>query len=243
MTHDERLETRLRKDHVMAGAIPFATREVRWFFEATAKQHKFLKHWFEEVAPVSKQPDVGPPVWKGRLGDQPDVYLLLPGSEDMGIKWREDQLQIKGRVCTASSRVFCGRHRGNVERWIKWSFADMPSAYKQLFLTGGESGLLTASVEKTRALRKVRLDTITGEPQEIDSNSLMERGMGFELTHLQVAGQVWCSLAFEAFPDDSAMDADFTGVVEIFLSGLTEIDLDLEHSLSYPAWLRLIGEC
>ncbi|MBC8123794.1 MAG: hypothetical protein H7Y22_18390 [Gemmatimonadaceae bacterium] len=220
----------------MAKTIPLASHEVRWFFEGKVNQHESLKRWFEMIAPVQKSPGVGPPVWKGRFEDQPDVYLLVPGSDDMGIKWREGALQIKGRVSSLGMQVFCGRHQGEVERWTKWSYANTPAAYQRLFMTG-ETGLVTGSVRKTRALRKVRLDTFTGQAQEVDAETSVDRGLGFELTDLEVAGKAYCSLAFEAFPDDSAMEAAFTKIVEAFVDGLTAFDLTAAHSQSYPAFL------
>lgn len=221
----------------MAQTIPLASHEVRWFFEGKANLHESLKRWFETIAPIEKNPGVGPPVWKGRLDDQPDVYLLVPGSDDMGIKWREGELQIKGRVSSLGTQVFCGRHQGEVERWIKWSYKNTPAAYQRLFMARKETGLVTASVGKTRALRKVRLDTLTGKAQEVDAKTFVDRGLGFELTDLEVDGKAYCSLAFEAFPNDSAMDAAFTQAVEAFVDGLTAFDLTATHSRSYPAFL------
>ena len=221
----------------MAQTIPMASHEVRWFFEGKADQHKPLKAWFETVAPIPipKNSGVGPPVWKGRLDDQPDIYLLVPGSDDMGIKWREGELQIKGRVSSLGTQVFCGRHQGVVECWVKWSYKNVPASYQRLF--AAEKELVTASVRKTRALRKVRLDTLNGKAEEVDAKTMIDRGLGFELTDLEVAGKAYCSLAFEAFPNDSGMDAAFTQAVEAFLDGLKELDLTVAHSRSYPAWL------
>jgi hypothetical protein len=223
----------------VATTIPLASHEVRWFFEGQANRHESLKRWFETVAPIPKSAGVGPPVWKGRLDGEPDVYLLVPGSDDMGIKWREGELQIKGRLSSLGTQVFCGRHQGNVERWIKWSYKGIPVAYRRLFVTGEETGLVTVSVQKTRAWRKVRLDTMTGKAQEVDAQTFVDRGLGFEFTDLEVAGKAYCSLAFEAFPDDSALDAAFTQAVESFLDGL-ESDLAAAYSQSYPAWLGSI---
>jgi hypothetical protein len=224
----------------MAQTIPLATHEVRWFFEGQAHQHKALKHWFETIAPLPKSPGVGPPVWQGRLDDQPDVYLLVPGSDDMGIKWREGALQIKVRIASLGTQVFCGRHQGKVERWIKWSYAHPPAAYQRLF--GGEQGtaLVTAAVRKRRALRTVRLDTLTGTAEEVDVQTGVDRGLGVELTDLEVAGKVYCSLAFEAFPNDAAMAAAFSEAVEAFVDGLTAYDLTVASSQSYPAFLGSI---
>lgn len=221
----------------MVKTIPLASHEVRWFFEGKADQHKSLKLWFETTAPIQKSPDVKPPVWKSRLDDRADIYLLVSGSDDMGIKWREGELQIKGRVSSLGTQVFCSRHQGKVERWIKWSYANTPDSYQHLFVTGKETGLVTASVRKTRALRKVRLDTLTGKAQEVDTKTFVDRGLGLELTDLEVAGKAYCSLAFEAFPNDSAMDAAFTETIEAFVAGLTAFDLTATHSQSYPAFL------
>jgi HSP20 family molecular chaperone IbpA len=228
----------LKKAHMKTRTIPFASHEVRWFFEGQVNQHQALKHWFETVAGIPKNAGVNPPVWKGRLDDEPDIYLIIPGSDDMGIKWREGELQIKGRVSSCGTQVW-GRHQGNVERWMKWSYHDTNrlAAYQQLFGAKKETGLLTVPVKKTRALRKVRLDTITGKAQEVDAQTVIDRGFGFELTDLEVAGKPYCSLAFEAFPNDSAMEAAFAQAVQIFLDGLKELNLAAAGSQSYPAWL------
>jgi hypothetical protein len=101
----------------MADDIPLASHEVRWFFEGSVEDHLDLKKWFETTEPVKKDAAVGPPSWKGRLDDQPDVYLQIPGSEDLGIKWREGELQIKGRTAILGTQAF-GIHHGRVERWV-----------------------------------------------------------------------------------------------------------------------------
>ena len=224
----------------MEKTVPFSSHEVRWFFDGTSDQYESLRRWFETVAPFPKNPDVGPLVWQGRLDDQPDIYLIIPGSIDMGIKWREGELQIKGRMASLGTQIFCGRHQGNVERWMKWSYPNMPPTYKNLFFVGHEQDLLTVPVKKVRAMRKVRVNTVTSQPEEVESTTQIDRGLGIELTDLQIKGNAYCSLAVEAFPDDSAMSSALTEVVEAFLSDLTDIDLDAARSKSYPAWLDTI---
>ena len=113
----------------MVTTIPFASHEVRWFFAGQVNQHESLQRWFETVAPFPKHSGVVPPVRQGRRDDHPDVYLLVPSSDDMGIKWREGALQIKGRASSLGTHVFCGRHQGAIERWMKWSYANTPAAY------------------------------------------------------------------------------------------------------------------
>ncbi|WP_193911965.1 hypothetical protein [Vasconcelosia minhoensis] len=219
----------------MTKTIPLASQEVRWFFEGNADRYPALKTWFETVAPFLTSSDLGLPVWKERS----DCYLLVPGGDDMGIKWREGEMQIKGRVSASGPQVFCGRHQGLVERWVKWSYADLPAAYRRLFLAE-TTELMTVSVLKKRALRQVRLDALTAEAEEVRAETSISRGLEFELTDLEVAGKPYCSLAFEAFPSDSAMDAVFIPAVEAFLSKLTELALTTANSRSYPAWLNRI---
>lgn len=221
----------------MEKIVPFASHEVRWFFEGEPDQHDSLKRWFETVKPLPNSPEIGSPVWQGRLDDQPDVYLIIPGSRDMGIKWREGEFQVKGRVSSFGTQVFCGRHQGQVESWVKWSYPGMPTAYKNLFLNGHKQGLQTVAVKKVRAIRKVHIDTISGHPEEVESTARIDRGLGIELTNLQVGDKNYCSLAVEAFPDDSAMGGAFTDIVETFLNTLAEIDLNASQSKSYPLWL------
>jgi hypothetical protein len=218
--------------------IPFASHEVRWFFDGAVAEHPALRTWFETSSPIPKKGGFGLPVWMGRLGGEPDVYLLVPGADDMGIKWREGNFQVKGRVASLGVHSFCGRYQGQVERWVRWSYAGMPEAYRNLFLDGKVKGLATVSVRKTRALRKIRLDTYNGRALEVDPKEFIDRGVYAELTDIEVGGKPYCTLAFEAYPDDSAMHSAFTQTVETFLGGLEGVELSVENSMSYPAWLR-----
>ncbi|MEW6145773.1 MAG: hypothetical protein AB1598_12225 [Thermodesulfobacteriota bacterium] len=217
--------------------IPFASHEVRWFFDGAVDKNPALGSWFETSSPIPKQGGFGPPVWMGRLGGEPDVYLLVPGADDMGIKWREGNFQVKGRTASLGVHSFCGRFQGSVERWVRWSYAGMPEAYRNLFLDGNEKGLITVSVRKTRALRKIKIDTYDGSALEVDPKEFIDRGINFELTDIEVGGKPYCTVAFEAYPDDSAMHAAFTRVVEAFLGGLKGVELGAGNSMSYPEWL------
>lgn len=222
--------------------IPFASHEVRWFFDGAVAQHPALRSWFEASSPIPKKDGFGPPVWMGRLDGQPDVYLLVPGADDMGIKWREGNFQIKGRAASLGMHEFCGRFQGSVERWVRWSYGNLPESYHRLFADGDNKGLLTVSVGKTRALRKIHIDTYNGSAEEVDPKAFIDRGINFELTDIEIDGKSCCTVAFEGYPDDSAMHEAFTRTVETFLDGLDGVELGAVNSMSYPAWLLLRSE-
>jgi hypothetical protein len=214
--------------------LPLATIETRWFFDGESARHPRLRAWFESCAPFPKLATVPAPAWRGRMDGKPDVYLLMPGCTDMGIKWREGTLQIKGCVEDLGPRRFGGRHEGRVQRWVKWTYAEVPAAYRGLFDAEAGHGIATASVQKTRALRMISLDRAA--PEEVAPGVALQRGIGVEMTDLERDGQRYCSIAFEAFPDDSVMVARFDETVSSFLQSLEDA-LGKEASMSYPEWL------
>jgi hypothetical protein len=55
---------------------PFTSREVRWYLEGIRNDHESPVSRFRESSPYERHPSAG----------EPDVYLLIPASRDMGIK-------------------------------------------------------------------------------------------------------------------------------------------------------------
>ncbi len=214
---------------------PFASIETRWFFEGDSSRHPDLRRWFESCAPFPQAADVRVPEWTGRAGGAPDIYLIMPGCTDMGVKWREGTLQIKGLVADLGARSFGTGHTGEVQRWIKWTYPEVPAAYRALFEANGVHGLETAAVHKTRALRMINLGS--PKPEEVVPGISLESGVGFEMTDLELNGERYCSVAFEAFPGDAAVEAVFNAAVSGFLADLAG-SLGIEASMPYPEWLH-----
>jgi hypothetical protein len=213
---------------------PFASIETRWFFAGDSSRNPELRHWFESCKPFPRAENVQAPRWEGRAGGEPDVYLLMPGCNDMGVKWREGALQIKGRVADLGKWQFGTRHAGRVQRWIKWTYPEVPVAYRALFEADGSRGLETAAIHKIRALRMVDLASVS--PQEVAPGIDLDSGVGVEMTDLELDGERYCSIAFEAFPGNAAAEAGFEAAVSGFLGELGE-PLGLDASMSYPDWL------
>jgi len=207
-----------------------SSQEVRWFIEGSIERHPALKRWIES--------DVSHPKWIGRLGGKPDAYLVIPGAVDMGLKWREGQLQIKGLESSLGTQVFRGGHAGTVERWMKWSYAgnDIHEAFGGWFRSSR-----VVEVFKTRCLRKLRLNPFRHEAIEVEPDALIDRGGSLEVTDLRVNATAYCSVAFETFPNDSAMHEDFTALVNKFLGELEGVELTASNSMSYPAWLQTLA--
>jgi hypothetical protein len=204
--------------------------EVRWFWKGKLEDHPDLKSAFEKFNPIPRHRNVGEVRW---ANPREDVYLVIPTAEDLGIKWREDELQTKGRRAVLGQVLFSNAV-GLVEQWTKWSHEGQTAgaAFQPLF--GGKGSAV--KVWKQRALRKVAVDPTEPFEEVLDSEHIA-RGLNYELTSLKVLDEPYFSLAFEAFPDDSEMKEQFTSLVNKFLAGFKAEVFKGAESLGYPAWL------
>jgi hypothetical protein len=219
--------------------VPWSTLEVRWFLPGPPSESgSAVGFWFRsrpryggsaEPAPIAWEP--APPAWRQ------DRYLVVPGQDDMGIKWRAGRLEIKGREAALGHHVFAAAIEGRCERWVKWSYAGaaIEQRFCGLFRAGAAHGVIT--VEKRRLQRHLRVDAC-GAAIEVGPNDPRERGVNVELAQIRIAGTsgLHWSLAFEAFPSDS-ISRSFMQVVAGFLAGCPALPLVAERSMSYPRWL------
>jgi hypothetical protein len=220
--------------------VPWSTLEVRWFLPGALEESgSGMEAWFRtrprygRGGPPSLAWVPAPPAWRQ------DRYLMISGHDDMGIKWREGRLEIKGREAPLGYRAFAPGIEGLCERWIKWSYAGdaIAQSFLELFLGGVANDVIL--VEKRRLQRMLAIDA-AGRATEIGPNEPRARGVNIELAQIQLAGSPggthW-SLAFEAFPGDPSMVERFPPVVTRLLEGCPARPLAAERSIAYPRWL------
>lgn len=220
------------------------TIEVRWFLEVALDQTRLgIEAWFRarpKLGGGSPDPIVwepAPPAWRA------DRYLVVPGADDMGIKWREGRLEIKGREADLGPSTFAPGIEGRRERWIKWAYAGPTIERRFLDLFHDDAaGLIT--VEKRRLQRFLRLDP-GGGTIEVVAGAPRERGVDVELAEIRVGGSPtvsYWSLAFEAFPGNPSIDEAFTGIVAGFAEGCPALPLAASWSMAYPRWLSDVND-
>jgi hypothetical protein len=220
--------------------VPSSTLEIRWFFSGSLEQSgSGMEVWFRtrpryggsgQATPIAWDPT--PPAWRQ------DRYLLVPGSDDMGIKWREGRLEIKGLTCTLGPQVFAPGIAGECQHWLKWSYAGdaIDRRFHDLFENGTARGVV--AVEKRRLQRRLNLGP-AGIVDEVRPDDGRERGINIELAEIRVPGppaHLHWSLAFEAFPSDQVSES-FAQIVAGFLAGCPALPLSADESMSYPRWL------
>lgn len=216
-------------------ALTLSTLEARWFFPGLLEETgRGVEAWFRaRGGPVPLAWDPAPPAWRR------DRYLVIPGHDDMGIKWRDGRLEIKGREAALGPTMFTRGFEGICERWIKWSYAG--AAIERRFLglfRSVPSGVVL--VEKRRLQRLLALDA-AGDATEIGPDEPRQQGVNLELAQIRVprtTPETHWSLAFEAFPGDASMAEPFARIVARFLEGCPALPLAPEQSMSYPRWLR-----
>jgi hypothetical protein len=224
--------------------MPVTGLEVRWFFEGNVTQQDELRRWFHAARPWrgTTRPEHARAEPRAESASGADVHLVIPAAADMGIRWRRGTLQVKGRMNGARTERFCGSFEGRLERWVTWSYDDLAAFYRSVF-AAPPHGVVTVPVRSTRLLRKVRLDARTGLAEEVPPETFVTRGLTVELADLEVNGMAFCSLGFEAFPDDVRMPATFVREVSACLASLEHVTLSAANSQSYPGWLGTLAGC
>ena len=206
--------------------------EGRWFFSG------------DVPAAVERAFRAGSTTERGWPPPRTDRYL--PFAADMGIKVRAEpgrppRLELKGRSEWLGPVTLGSGVVTVASTWIKWSYAlsDAPAILQAALQDEGA----TIPVEKTRILRRFRLDP--EEPaREVSQPVRLSRGVQLELTRLRLPGSdpspetAW-TLSFEAFPlgpglEDAVHVALAEPLAALAATGLT---LHESRSASYPAWL------
>ncbi len=200
--------------------------ELRWFF----RQHlpAAVKDWF-----------CGSKLCKEET-PRTDAYLVFPGSNEVGVKVRDGRkFEIKARTRRPEPfSLATGASVGWQDAWVKWSHEDVDVARRLGTLQGSTEDWLP--VAKNRWLRKFRIDD-TGQIEEIDADTKVDRGCKAEVAEVNVRGSYWWTIAFESFGEGSRV-ADLEQVARHFFKMLPHgLALTERDSMAYPEWLSRIA--
>mgnify|MGYP006286280249 CR=1 FL=1 len=199
----------------------YPTAEMRWFLPGAIPEQ--VQAWFRS----------GP----GHIEREPyrtDRYLL-PESAGMNVKLRQGRIEVKRRFGEAGQMRISERTTGVLEHWHKWSFELAEAG--SLAAEGSRSlGASWISVRKERQLRRYRVRG--GEdPVALLPPASAGAGCELEITKVEAAGQLWWTLAFEAFGDESSLQANLLLVARHVLMADDSPRLRAGDSRSYASWL------
>ncbi len=197
------------------------TAEVRWFFHGPVPGS--LRTWFYNLADyVTLEPM------------RCDHYLVLTEIDSLGIKVRENRVEVKQRIQARPPTVLAPQISGKVELWRKWSFALSASAL-ELEPVPNEDGWIL--VCKTRHIQSYT----EGVDRPARSAGKATWGYTFELTEITLGSQQWWTLgleAWEAKSQNQLLDR-LHAAIEHTLGPGSPIPLPADASYGYPRWLQL----
>ncbi len=203
----------------------YTTAEVRWFYSGRIPSE--VHDWFVTVASVNEPP-----------ARRIDKYLMLPGVTTLGIKLRQQRLEIKLRNFDYGEVQLHERISGRMQRWRKWSLGlDQEDGTLGEIMNQGNGWL---DVHKERYLSRYIIERkIVVERIEVDDDA--NSGCEVELTAIEAIGRHWWTIAFESFGEEYVLGHNLARVSErIFRTGAPP-SLAIARSCSYPQWLQDTG--
>ncbi len=204
----------------------YLTAEVRWFLPGRIPEE--ILQWFGSSAfpliPTTRT----------------DRYLVYPSSEQVGVKFREERIEVKAKVRDLDLLDVGDHIKGKMELWEKWSAGadSVPLLFRDI--SGNPDHWI--DVTKTRWMRLFRAE---GEKvTESDPGSIQDRppeGCYAEITGIEVGDRSFWTLGLESFGDEESLEATVTKTAQFLLHPrVPHHGLIHANSFAYPAFLRMI---
>jgi hypothetical protein len=220
----------------LATPIRVPSLECRWFLDGPLPPA--VLEAFLSVQPWHRPICISQPAWP--VPWRVDAYLRIEAGHDVGIKLRDaaadpdaQRFEIKVAIGPTRTAQLRDQASGYLERWVKWSYPR--GAVGRSFLDSfGLEGPAGVRVQKRRVQRVVHLDD--HELREVDPGSSASPIVGCELTEVQVGEVRAWSLGFESPLTQEVRPATFERAARALVDALA-LELPLDRSLSYPAWL------
>ncbi|MEC4990623.1 MAG: hypothetical protein SAJ37_17975 [Oscillatoria sp. PMC 1068.18] len=184
------------------------TLEMRWFKQGKLPNH--VQDWFVEKCPGDKL---------GSLEERTDLYLYAPECDNLGIKLRQGNLEVKWRKTELCEKNFGEIAQGKAAEWVKLTCAD--ASLESLLTDAVKQKKTWVAVEKQRDQRRYRDCQI-------------------ELTQVYLEKEFWWTIAFETLTPISSL-ADFNTTVGDILSSYPGEKLLATDSFGYAALIGGLG--
>lgn len=199
----------------MSQITSFRTREVRWFINHPCAE---ISNWFDKL-----------PLVEHTRESREDIYLVLPGRKDLGIKFRESRLELKYRLGDPQSGSIGSGITGSFESWEKLGFQSNPEISSAPLPEGSKA--CRVPVRKQRLATQVEQTGTAVKCHPLETE--VQNSVQLEYTRLHVFGSYWYTVGLEwPYIQGISLPAGL-------LSGLLPATLfDLKSSMGYPEFLQ-----
>lgn len=195
----------------------FKSKEIRWF---NSNEDLAISAWFEENGYLFENTEA-------RI----DYYLPLKDKEDIGIKLRENNIEVKQRVSRSEKVKLVPRVKGYFEEYVKWSFSSAEDDSLAHEITEGDN-YDWIPVKKERIGFKLT-EISNGEIKRIKIDEFPDFGCQVEYTRIKVKDDIYYTFALEWF-GDKELNIDLSILKDI----IGENRLKASNSMGYAEFLN-----
>lgn len=195
----------------------YKSKEIRWF---TEKENSFVINWFSNQG-----------VTFSTIKPRTDFYLPLPEKEDISIKLREGNMEVKQRYGQPSLYELAQNANGYLEAWVKWSF-DVVEADQLSNEIINLRKYNWVEIHKERLGLKITLEE-DGSWKIHQIKEMLPSGCLLEYTKLKIKDKVVFTFAAEWF-GESFIELDKHYLNQIFY----RTEFNENDSLGYNAFIN-----
>ena len=195
----------------------FSTKEIRWFFHTEVQS---ISNWFEENGYTFENTEA-----------RTDYYLTVIEKEDIGIKLRENNIEVKHRTKRSEKEKLTNQAEGYFEKYVKWSFSSAEDDSLTHEITKEEK-YDWLPVRKERLGFKLKKD-VHGNIIRVGLDEYPSFGCQIEYTRLKIKDEVKFTFALEWFGEEE-LNFDLSLLSEI----LGKHELQTEDSMGYAEFLK-----
>jgi hypothetical protein len=194
----------------------YKTREIRWFFK---ENNVAIEKWF---AAHGKEFSTSQ--------HRTDFYLPI-AKEDIGIKLRGGNIEIKQRHAQHVLHHLAKNATGYLEDWVKWGFGlNKKDALANSIIKEGKYDWIAAHKQR------IGVKALADAARAISIHDIKEElpaGCQIEYTRLMISKQEYFTFGCECFGDDYVMPDQ-----KFFESMLENTTLKADDSMGYSAFLN-----
>jgi hypothetical protein len=199
----------------------YLTIEVRWFDRGITPP-----------AILSRFSKIHPKVWAEP--EHTDYYYSLLNDDTIGIKLRENRIEIKKRRAVSKLIRFTSQAAGVLETWEKWSIALHPV---EINFNEIADGTIWFGIRKQRNLQRYQL-TESLIPIPVAYHRRVPPGFTLELSQITIKQENWWTMAFEFYETANNPITEIQNIIKEIVSSLPNLRLDSQLSFGYPQFLN-----
>ena len=158
--------------------------ELRWFFKDILPID--IYQWFTDILPGNEKYEEKPRV----------DYYLTTQSDDLGVKFSRQQLQVKIRKDNVDFSLNDNNIQGSLEYWIRYDWNDL-HINENTKIDNLYDRFSSMKIDKKRLIRKYKI--LDNQLIHVPLSNTNDIQCSIEITKINVKEQVWSTLGFDWF--------------------------------------------